>query len=601
MSVAEAAQLPSWAQSVRQKYVGGEASMFLLHGNVFDHVLHGDQEHSLAEFLNNVLLQSNKDLVVTYDPANGIRYLKRPKAHRSYAEESADVDDPLAVLQSLLSSEDRVAIIVHYAGTIAPAGEEHFLAQQDRVNIVRLHQWSMSPLLAAKDNVVILLAESLPEMNSRLVSNPRIAAVQIPLPDQAARAAMIARIDQSIDAANRERLAAQTAGLRLVQIDQILSPRVTEQGIDDADRRALILDLLGKSPDATERAEKLSAITRGMTAKQIHHLLDPLRTVPLDPKRDAYAEVLSVVYARKREIIEKECSGLIEFIDSRHGLEAVGGNEHIKVELAQVADSLRSGDKLRAPMGLLFVGPMGTGKTFVAKAFIKSSGLTAVALKNFRSKWVGSTEANLEKVLDMIHALGPIILVIDEGDRSFGGQSEDSDGGTSSRVIARLKEFMSDPENRGVVVFLLMTNRPDKLDVDIKRAGRLDVKIPFFYEDTEAGVRTILEAIGRRYGVSPGDIGSVARLVGYSNADLEAVVLLAVNYAHRDGKKLDSATFQRAADDYLPSRDTAMLEYMELLAVFESSRRSMLPAKYRDIRSEELNERLALMKASRRY
>ena len=56
-------------------------------------------------------------------------------------------------------------------------------------------------------------------------------------------------------------------------------------------------------------------------------------------------------------------------------------------------------------MGLLFVGPMGTGKTFIAKAFVKASGLSAVTLKNFRSKWVGSTEANLEKVLGMVNAV----------------------------------------------------------------------------------------------------------------------------------------------------------------------------------------------------
>jgi transitional endoplasmic reticulum ATPase len=190
--------------------------------------------------------------------------------------------------------------------------------------------------------------------------------------------------------------------------------------------------------------------------------------------------MLALVRRRKRELIEKECAGLIEFIepgtDSR-----VGGNEGIKAELMEIARAIRSGDRARCPMGLLAVGPMGAGKTFVIKAFLKEAGLTGVALKNFRSKWVGSTEANLERVLGAVKAMGPIAVIIDEGDRSFGRQSEDSDGGTSSRIIARLKEFMSDTENRGQVLFILMTNRPDKLDADIKRPGRLDRKIPFFY------------------------------------------------------------------------------------------------------------------------
>ena len=55
----------------------------------------------------------------------------------------------------------------------------------------------------------------------------------------------------------------------------------------------------------------------------------------------------------------------------------------------------------------------------------------------------------------------------------------EGDGGTSSHVIARIKEFMLDTSHRGHVV-VLMTNRPDKIDVNLKRLGRLDYKIPFF-------------------------------------------------------------------------------------------------------------------------
>jgi SpoVK/Ycf46/Vps4 family AAA+-type ATPase len=256
-------------------------------------------------------------------------------------------------------------------------------------------------------------------------------------------------------------------------------------------------------------------------------------------------------------------------------------------------------------MGLLFVGPMGTGKTFVAKAFVKASGLSAVTLKNFRSKWVGSTEANLEKVLGMVKALGPIILIIDEGDRSFGGGSEDSDGGTSSRVIARLKEFMSEPDNRGQVLFILMTNRPDKLDIDIKRAGRIDRKIPFFYPDTPQDVEAVLGALFARYQLGPVPDWAnerertSARLVGYSNADLEAVCLLALNLAG-EGHVVDAGVLARAIDDYVPARDAGMLEYMEMLAVFEASRRSMLPQRYRDMAPEEFNLRLRQLKTELR-
>ena len=55
--------------------------------------------------------------------------------------------------------------------------------------------------------------------------------------------------------------------------------------------------------------------------------------------------------------------------------------------------------------------------------------------------------------------------------------------------------------------------------------------------------------------------------------------------------------WQRAMKDYLPSRDVQMLEYMELLAVFEASNRRMLPKKYADVSVDELQARLQLLKA----
>ena len=94
--------------------------------------------------------------------------------------------------------------------------------------------------------------------------------------------------------------------------------------------------------------------------------------------------------------------------------------EEVKKDLLVIADSIRDGRTTRVPMGILFTGPMGTGKTFVAEAFAKECGLTTIKLKNFRSKWVGATEGNLEKILNVIHAIGQVVVIIDEGDRAFG-------------------------------------------------------------------------------------------------------------------------------------------------------------------------------------
>ena len=595
------ATVPTWADSVRRKYIGGDATVFILHNNVFDEILHDGRFYTLVDFLVEVLLKDNKDTILVYDPSSGVRYAKRTST--SSAEPlgaNKPPEEALAAIEEEILLRNSTALIIPYAGSVAPPGDESFLSLTDRIAAIRLHRWSLSPKLASKDNVVFLLVESLPELHPRLVSNPRVAAIEIPLPNHADRSAVIRQTDPAIDAAQVERLADHSAGLRAVQIAQMLTPHDAAE-LDDADRLALIRSMLGDSEDAAERAGKLAAITRGMDTDEIRHLINPAHPLPETDAGDAYAEVIELVHKRKREIIEKECAGLIEFVDARLGLEAVGGNEPIKRELMQIATAIKAGDRNRVPMGLLFVGPMGTGKTFVAKCFVKDSGLSAVTLKNFRSKWVGSTEANLEKVLGMVRALGPIILIIDEGDRSFGGDSSEGDGGTSSRVIARLKEFMSDPDNRGLVLFILMTNRPDKLDIDIKRAGRIDRKIPFFYADNALDVEDVLKALFSRYRLGNSidweqeRERTSARLVGYSNADLEAVTLLALEFAG-DTKAVDADAFAKAANDYVPARDAAMLEYMETLAVFETSRKSMLPERFRDVTPEALHERLRELK-----
>ena len=213
-----------------------------------------------------------------------------------------------------------------------------------------------------------------------------------------------------------------------------------------------------------------------------------------DAAARARAEVDRLIARRKREILERECFGLVEFVEPAHGFEVVGGMDEVKKDLLVIAENIREGRTSRVPMGILFTGPMGTGKTFVAEAFAKECGLTTIKLKNFRSKWVGATEGNLEKILNVIQAIGQVVVIIDEGDRAFGSGDGEGDGGTSSRVIARIKEFMSDTSNRGRILFLVMTNRPDKLDVDLKRAGRLDRKIPFLYSQTPEEVEQVARA-----------------------------------------------------------------------------------------------------------
>jgi transitional endoplasmic reticulum ATPase len=455
----------------------------------------------------------------------------------------------------------------------------------------------------------LLLAENLSELHPKLVSNPKIATVRVPMPDEDERRRVIALCQPQADDAYVSRLATITAGLRAVQIQAILQPPPPAAAADEAERVRFLKKILGEgTKDAEGRARKLATLTRGMSPDDVRTLLAPEAPAPDDQaaRQRARDEVDKIIARRKREIIERECYGLIEFVEAKHDFRVVGGIEGVKAELQRIARAIRDGNTERVPMGLLFTGPMGAGKTFVAEAFAKESGLTTIKLKNFRSKWVGATEGNLERILQVVQAIGQVLVIIDEGDRAFGNQEGgDGDGGTSSRVIARIKEFMSDTSNRGRILFILMTNRPDRLDVDIKRAGRLDKKIPLLYAQTEEEVEAVVNAQLRKHRIEnalkfPEDRVTVSTpMLGLSNADFEAVVLLASEIASGAGAgpvRVGREEMIQAIADYLPSRDVKMLEYMELLAVFEASNRKMLPRKYQTMSAEELQARLELLR-----
>jgi len=605
---------PPWAEELRRRYLRGEASQFVLHGNVFDLVEFGGELLPVREYLTDRLLAESKDVVVVYNVSTGGKIV-----HRKPGSELSDFDQLLVArergkflpaMERVLRTTQRVAVILEYAETIAPAADPALMSDDDRTAVVTLHRWSMSSEIEAADSVVVLLAENLSELHPKLVSNPKIATVRVPMPDEPERRRVIAHCLPKADEAYVIRLATITAGLRAVQIQAILQPAPPGASEDEEERVRFLKKVLGEgSKDAEGRARKLATLTRGMSPDDVRTLLAPEAAGPDDEaiRQRARDEVDRIIARRKREIIERECYGLIEFVEAKHDFRVVGGIEGVKEELQRIARAIREGRTERVPMGLLFTGPMGAGKTFVAEAFAKESGLTTIKLKNFRSKWVGATEGNLERILQVVQAIGQVLVIIDEGDRAFGNQEGgDGDGGTSSRVIARIKEFMSDTSNRGRILFILMTNRPDRLDVDIKRAGRLDKKIPLLYAQTPEEVEAVVIAQLRKHRLEnalefPQDREAVSQpMVGLSNADFEAIVLLASEIAagpdHTATVRIGRDQMVQSIADYLPSRDVKMLEYMELLAVFEASNRKMLPKKYQAMSADELQARVELLR-----
>ncbi len=557
--------LPAWAVSLRDRYLSGESSVFLLHGNTRDIQPSQDADGtvrytSIREFLERFLGRT-KDLVVYYNLSEGVEFGSRAQetafkrtltARRLMAGRDPVETLPrapgqvLPLLEELVTDPtQRASVVIDYIETIVPNGDLAFMSESDKNNLVTLLRLGADPALVQSDNLVVLVTETLSDVHRRLVASTHVLPLEVPLPTPAEREAFLRTQDR----------------------------RGIVQELDDS---------------------QLAKVTAGLSLTQIRGLLRQAR-------QSGLPITFRVVNQRKKAIIEQECHSLVEFVDPGHDFSHVGGMDAVKTELMRIADAIKNGQRNRVPMGLIFVGPMGTGKTFLAEAFARESGLTCLKFKNFREKWVGSTEGNLEKILQVVDGLGYVLLILDEADRSLSSGSE-GDGGTSSRVIARLKEFMSDTSHRGRVVILMMTNRPDKLDADLKRPGRFDVKIPFFFPESPDERRQVTSAVLRKSQISLDETASLDAVVdgtsGYSAAEIEAVVLAAANFAAWEGReRLSEVDLTRAVTDLIPSRDLRMLEYMELLAVFEASSRRMLPERYQGMSTQEVQARLDVVRA----
>ena len=258
MSKVQLAALPAWADDLRKRYLRGEASMFVLHGNVFDVVLYQQKPLTMSEFLTSVLLRESKDTIAVYNVATGLRMTKRGAgtAALDNAILETECTKILGGLETTLIGSSRCAVVIEYAEAIAPGGDPSFQSSNDRSAIVTLHRWSLLPEIEKGDNVIILITENLTELAPKIISNPKIAVIEVPMPDDEARKDAARFADSRLTAPEVDRYSELTAGLKAVQIISTLTPPPAQDS-DTADREKFIVSLLGDAPDSHERAKKL--------------------------------------------------------------------------------------------------------------------------------------------------------------------------------------------------------------------------------------------------------------------------------------------------------------------------------------------------------
>jgi len=442
-----ASPLPAWARALAETYESNAASQFVIYGNISDRMLlpatPAARLGALSDFLLGALL-SRFDVVLSYDLGNGIRvergaeiFSKWPhfqesqkdwKAPRPAVETLTRYFRFCANLTRLNQPAVQVGCIIKNADLLVPAlqgGLDYDL--NALASLIR--DWSNDSLLSSHALATFLLTENLNDLHPLIVNNPRVAQIKVDLPTSA----------------------------ELLDAFRVMAPSYP----------AALGDV---AADPSAIAEQLTGTTLGALEgllKRTEHRKEKL---------------VSADFAKlKKDLVEKDTHGLIEFIETARTLNDVCGLENVKTWLRQDIALWKRNDTAALPKGYLLCGPVGTGKTFLVECLAGEAGVPIVKMKNFRDKWVGSSEGNLEKIFRLIHALGRCYVFIDEADQALGRRdSASGDSGVGGRIYSMLAEEMGGSANRGRVIWVLASSRPDLIEVDLKRPGRIDVKIPLF-------------------------------------------------------------------------------------------------------------------------
>lgn len=567
------AHYPDWAKEFARKYFTKTLMEFTFYGNVRDLVPTLDKDDnltyvSLRHFLVNDLF-AMRDVIIFYDRSSGIHFVdKRSQQDFNRALSGYDTifgteyakklpKDPVRVFSVLdnyfrlrLGEGKRIACIIDYAETIVPMSEASMSSAEDRAALVFLNKWSHDQLFMQNDFTLCMVAENLSELNQQLVQSPYTVEIQIPIADEEER-------------------------LRFCQ--WYLQGRETSF----AEHSDVTVEILAKN-------------TAGLNRIQ-------LRTIMADVLENRTSLSYEILSEMKKEFIEAEAYGMLEFIEVDYNLNMVAGHNEAKEHLRHAANALRNGRPDVMPMGYLVAGPVGTGKTFMITCFAGDIGIPMVKLKNFRSQWQGQTEGNLEKILTLLQAMTPVAVMIDEADAALGNRDQQGDSGVSKRVFGQIANFMSNAKNRGKVIWFLVTARPDLMPIDLKRQGRAEEHIALFYPSTNEGREELLRVMMKRTGLDiPIEEIPESLLNGertFSGADMEALMTRGKFRAAALGEEtITPQILSDVVEDFIPPTYPLEVELQTLVAVLECTSRALLPEKYRSMNRENLVRRVEELK-----
>ena len=528
-----------WYNDFLHKYKSGISHEFLFYFNVRDLV---DNYRYIDKYIyDEFIKQRGFGIVAFYDISRGLTFFDAGMEKEFNIITSNEAVNFMNSMPSKIFpyidkalKTTKMVLFVDHIEKIIPSGDIASMSMEERIALIWSCEWSVNAKISTVGSAILMIADNLADVCREILkSSFRIEPVLVELPGEQERKEYVEFLlkDKNVK---------------------------TDISIDD-----------------------FAKLSSGLSKKSI-------KDIKLKAEAEEVPISFDFIKDKKHSVLQKEYGDVLEFIYPEIGFEDIGGMDKAKNYLLKnIVQPIRKGDLRRVPMGILLCGPSGTGKTLLVNALAKSSGFNCVKIDMSRilGQYVGESEKNFKKCLLGAQSQQPVIVFVDEIDTAF-RRGESGDSGVSRNIFSEFLQFTGNTNNRGKVVFIAATNRPDLIDAALKRAGRFDKKIPILLPEAEERAE-IFKLIIRKYGFETNitDYMPFAlQAENYTGAEIETVVRKAYELANEDtmdGDVLTPKILDEAIQKCRPS--TQQVQFMTMLAIEECDDKDLLPDKYKNL------------------
>jgi len=292
---------------------------------------------------------------------------------------------------------------------------------------------------------------------------------------------------------------------------------------------------------------RLLASLRGLTLLEAEKVLT--RAIVEDGR--LAADDIEHVTLAKRGIVERE--GVLEYYPVEETLDQVADLAGLKAWLAKRTAIIASPDRAESlglgfPKGVLLIGVPGCGKSLCARAVAMEWRLPLLKLDPgaLYNKYIGETEKNFRRAMQVAERVSPCVLFIDELEKAFAsGGSED--GGVSQRVLGSFLSWLQD--RKGDVFTVATANDVSRLPPEFLRKGRFDEIFFVDLPDTESRAAILsIHLAKRKQDPAAFDVLALVRATeGFSGAEIEGVVVAGLYTVLAASRPLDTAALLEEA------------------------------------------------------